>query len=117
MPTNMPPIAQPMAPMSRASIAMAMYEPTPGSLMFWLETEIACEVKIAKMGGHLTPNRLPGNRAMKPATVMDRKPRIGIDCRMSSKGTMTRSATRYLAATAAKAQAKTMEAAKARNMR
>src|ERR1039457_2876159 len=43
MPTNMPPIAQPMAPMSRASIASAMYEPTPGSLMFWLETEIASE--------------------------------------------------------------------------
>ena len=182
MPTSMPPIAQPIAPRSRASIASAMYEPTPGSLMLWFDTEIAseattknqppdidiimfhsrfgiangsssrqkrcqpeswntraasrssagtvrsdwyrlnamfqaCEVKIAKIAAHSTPSRLPGNSAMKPVTVIDRKPRIGIDCRMSSIGTSTRSAARYLAASAAKAQLNTSEAPSARNMR
>ena len=54
---------------------------------------------------------------MKPVTVIERKPRIGIDCRMSSSGTITRSAARYLAATAANTQAKTSDAPSARNMR
>src|SRR5882757_5300465 len=181
MPTSIPPIAQPIAPRLRCSIASAMYEPTPGSLMFWFDTEIAsdattknqppdidiimfhsspgiangsssrqkrcqpeswntdaascnsggtvrndwyrlnamfqaCDVKIAKIAAHSTPNRLPGNSAMKPVTVIDRKPRIGIDCRMSSNGTSTRSAARYLAASAANAQANSSDAPSARNM-
>ena len=147
-------------------MASAMYEPTPGSLMFWFETEMAseattknqppdidiimfqsspgvangssrrqkrcqpeswntaaasrssagtvrsdwyrlnamfqaCDVKMAKIAAHSTPSRLPGKRAMKPVTVIERKPRIGIDCRMSSSGTITRSAVLYFAATVA----------------
>ena len=77
----------------------------------------ACDVKIAKMAAHSTPSRLPGNSAMKPVTVIDRKPRIGIDCRMSSIGTITRSAARYFAAMAAKTQAKTSDAPSAMNIR
>src|SRR5258707_11964423 len=41
----------------------------------------ACEVKIAKIAAHSTPRRLPGKSAMKPVTVIERKPRIGTDCR------------------------------------
>src|SRR5215471_2898061 len=44
----------------------------------------ACDVKIAKIAAHSTPNKLPGNRAMKAVTVIDKKPRTGIDWRMSS---------------------------------
>lgn len=77
----------------------------------------ACEVKMAKMAAHSTPKRLPGNSAMNPVTVIDRKPRIGMDCRMSSSGTITRSAVRYLAASAAKMQANISEAPSAMNMR
>ena len=116
-------------------MASAMYEPTPGSLMLWFETEMAsdattknqppdidiimfqsspgiangissrqkrchadswntaaasrnsagtlrndwyklkamfqaCDVKIAKIAAHSTPNRFPGNSAMKPVTVI-----------------------------------------------
>src|SRR5262249_28376098 len=43
----------------------------------------ACEVKIAKIAAHSTPSSRPGNSAIKPVTVIDRKPRIGTDCRMS----------------------------------
>jgi len=57
----------------------------------------ACEVKMAKIAAHSTPNRLQGKSAMNPVTVIDRNPRIGIDCRMSSSGIITRSAARYLA--------------------
>jgi len=46
----------------------------------------ACEVKIAKIAAHSTPNRLPGNSAMNPVTVIERKPRIGTDCSTSSAG-------------------------------
>src|SRR3954466_15229371 len=43
MPNSMPPIAQPMAARSFASMASAMYEPTPGSLMLWFDTEMASD--------------------------------------------------------------------------
>ena len=182
MPISIARIAQPMAARSRASMAMAMYEPTPGSLMLWFDTEMAseattknqppdidiimfhsrpgiakgsssrqkrcqpeswntaaaspssegtvridwyrlkamfqaCEVKMAKMAAHSTPSRLPGKSAMKPVTVIDRKPSTGMDCSTSSSGTSTRSATRYLAASTANTQAKTSDAPSARNMR
>src|ERR1700730_13228917 len=39
----------------------------------------ACEVKIAKIAAHSTPKRLPGKRAKKPGTVIERKPRMGPD--------------------------------------
>ena len=61
----------------------------------------ACEVKMAKIAAHSTPSRLPGNRAMKPVTVMDRKPRMGIDCRMSRIGISTLPSAFTLAASVA----------------
>ena len=60
----------------------------------------ACDVKIAKIAAHSTPSSRPGNSAMKPVTVTDRKPRIGTDCRMSSTGIRIFSACRLLAASA-----------------
>src|SRR5574338_635789 len=108
----------------------------PGSLMLWLETEMASEattknqppdmdiimfhaweVKMAKMAAHSTPSRLLGNRAMKLVTVMERKPSTGIDWRMSSMGTSTFSAARYLEARAANTQANSIDAPRAMNIR
>src|SRR5215831_4304371 len=43
-------------------------------------------VKIAKIAAHSTPKRLPGKRAMKPVTVIERNPTIGTDCRTSTAG-------------------------------
>ncbi len=59
----------------------------------------ACAVKIAKIAAHSTPSRLPGNSAMKPVTVTDRKPSTGTDCRMSINGSITIRARRLWAAT------------------
>src|SRR5437588_402951 len=39
----------------------------------------ACEVKIAKIAAHSTPRRRPGNSAIKPLMVIDRKPSTGTD--------------------------------------
>jgi len=61
----------------------------------------ACEVKIAKIEAHSYPSRLPGKSAMKPVTVIERKPRIGTDCRMSRTGISSFSARRLFAAMAA----------------
>src|SRR5437899_4052003 len=58
----------------------------------------ACDVKIAKSAAHSTPGTRPGNSAMKPVTVIDRKPRIGTDCRMSKTGIKIFSACRFFAA-------------------
>src|SRR5207253_1308815 len=58
-------------------------------------------VKIAKIAAHSTPSSRPGKRAMNPVTVIDRKPRIGTDCRVSSTGIRIFSARRLLAASAA----------------
>jgi hypothetical protein len=77
----------------------------------------ACEVKIAKIAAHSTPSRLPGNSAMKPVTVIDRKPRMGIDWRMSSIGTSTFSAARTLAASTAKTALKSSASTIAASMR
>ncbi len=175
-------MAQPMACRFCCWIASEMYEPIPGSLMSWPDTEIAsdattknqppdidiimfhsrpgmangtsrrqkrchldrrntvaassrsvgmvrndwysenamfhaCEVKIAKIAAHSTPTRLPGNRAMKPVTVIDRKPSTGMDCRISSAGTITFSAVRFLEAMAAKANENSSEAPSASSMR
>ena len=52
----------------------------------------ACEVNIAKIRCTLEARADPGNSAMKPVIVIDRKPRIGTDCRMSSSGIKTFSA-------------------------
>ncbi len=46
----------------------------------------ACDVKIAKIEAHSTPNRLPGNRPMKGAIETASKVKIGTDCRMSRIG-------------------------------
>ncbi len=77
----------------------------------------ACEVKMAKMAAHSTPSRLPGNSAIKPVTVMDRKPRMGMDCNTSNSGTRNFSAARYLVANTANTMLKTMDAPNAMNMR
>ncbi len=77
----------------------------------------ACEVKMAKIAAHSTPNRLPGNSAMKPVTVIARKPRMGMDCRMSSSGTSTFSAARQRDAAVAKANENSSENASAISMR
>ena len=58
-------------------------------------------VKMAKIAASSSPSTRPGNRFMKKATVKDRKPRIGTDCRMSSTGTMISPARRLLAASGA----------------
>ena len=44
----------------------------------------ACEVKIAKIAAHSNPSSEPGNSAMNAVTVIDKKPRMGTDCKMSS---------------------------------
>src|SRR6516164_3641602 len=46
----------------------------------------ACEVKIAKIAAHSYPRRLFGKSAMNPVTVIERKPRIGTDWRISRTG-------------------------------
>jgi hypothetical protein len=56
-------------------------------------------VKMAKIEAASSPSKLPGKRAMKPVTVMERNPNTGTDCRMSSKGIKIRSAQRLFAAT------------------
>jgi hypothetical protein len=61
----------------------------------------ACEVKIAKIAAHSTPRSRPGKSAINPVTVIDRKPRIGTDCRISSTGIRIFSAVRLFAASAA----------------
>jgi len=77
----------------------------------------AWDVKIAKIAAHSTPNRLPGNSAMKPVTVIARKPRIGIDCRMSSSGTRIFSAAFQRDAAVANAKLNSNENASAISMR
>ena len=54
---------------------------------------------------------------MKPVTVIARKPRIGIDCRMSSSGTSTFSAARQRDAAVANAKLKSSEKTSASSMR
>ncbi len=61
----------------------------------------AWEVKIAKIDAASRPSSDPGNRAMNPVMVTERKPRMGTDCRMSSSGMSTFSARRNRAAAVA----------------
>jgi hypothetical protein len=77
----------------------------------------ACEVNIANIDAHSKPRADPGNSAMKPVIVIDRKPRIGTDCRMSSSGIKTFSARRSLAAAVAYTKVNTTDSANATNMR
>ena len=58
----------------------------------------ACDVKMAKMAANSNPSSDPGNKAMNAATVIDKKPRIGTDCKMSSAGIRIFSARRLRAA-------------------
>src|SRR3979411_1111021 len=55
-------------------------------------------VKIANTQASSAPSTRPGNKFMKKTTVKVRKPRIGTDCRISSRGISTISARRPLAA-------------------
>ncbi len=77
----------------------------------------AWDEKMAKMAAHSTPSKLPGNRAIKGAMAIAWKPRMGTDCKMSSRGIITFSAARYLAAMAANTRLKSSEQARAENMR
>jgi hypothetical protein len=54
---------------------------------------------MAKMLAHSTPSRLPGKRAIKPVTVIDKNPSTGTDCRISSAGKIKARAARLFAAT------------------
>ncbi|MCW0417679.1 hypothetical protein NB689_003433 [Xanthomonas sacchari] len=74
-------------------------------------------VKMAKIEASSAPICRPGNRPRKKVTVKVRKPSTGTDCRMSSAGTITRSARRLLAARVATTKVNTSEAAIAANMR
>src|ERR1700722_3406768 len=67
-------------------------------------------VKIAKMAASSAPMVLPGKRLRKKVTVKERKPRIGTDCRISSRATRILSARLLLAARGAKVKGKTGEA-------
>src|SRR5579883_361320 len=77
----------------------------------------AWEVKIAKMAAHSGPSKLPGNKPIKTATVTDKKPRIGTDCKTSIIGMMRRPARRLLAAQVPKIKVKRREKNKAISMR
>ncbi len=55
-------------------------------------------VKIAKIAANSAPSTRPGTNAIKKTTVIEMKPRIGTDCRMSSSGMSNRSARLLLAA-------------------
>ena len=58
-------------------------------------------VKMAKIAANSAPSTRPGASAMKNTTVIEMKPRIGTDWRMSSSGTSRRSACLFLAASVA----------------
>ena len=55
-------------------------------------------VKIAKIAANSAPSTRPGASDMKNTTVIEMKPRIGTDCRMSRIGTSSFSARALLAA-------------------
>ncbi len=55
-------------------------------------------VKMVKIAASSAPNTRPGNRFMKKTTVKVRKPRIGMDCRISRIGTRMTPARRLFAA-------------------
>lgn len=55
-------------------------------------------VKIAKTAANSAPNTRPGTSERKNTTVIEMKPRIGTDCRMSRMGTSSLPARSLLAA-------------------
>src|SRR5712672_2364530 len=55
-------------------------------------------VNMAKMAANSAPSTRPGARDMKNTTVMEMKPTIGTDCRMSRIGTRSLPARSLLAA-------------------
>src|SRR6202166_3742831 len=74
-------------------------------------------VNIAKMAANSAPSTLPGAKDMKNTTVMEMKPRIGTDCRMSRIGTNSLPARSLLAAQVAYVKVNTSESARPANMR
>ena len=58
-------------------------------------------VKIAKIAANSAPSTRPGASARKNTMVIEMKPRIGTDCRISSSGMSSRSACLLLAASVA----------------
>src|SRR5205823_5786221 len=77
----------------------------------------ACEVKIAKIAAHSTPSSRPGNKAMKPLTLIDKNPSTGTDCRMSIAGIRIFSACRLFAASGAQTSVNTKDTISAAAMR
>src|ERR1700692_409027 len=72
---------------------------------------------IAKMAANSAPSTRPGAKDMKNTTVMEMKPRIGTDCRMSRIGTNNLPARSLLAAQVAYVRVKTNDRARPANMR
>ena len=56
-------------------------------------------VKMAKIAANSAPSTRPGASDMKKTIVIERKPRIGTDCRMSSSGMRTWGTVQTTAAT------------------
>ena len=77
----------------------------------------ACDVKIAKIAAHSNPSSECGNSAMNAVTVIDRKPRTGTDCKMSSVGISTFSARRDRAAAVPYTNVNTTDRPSAMNIR
>src|SRR5271155_4275137 len=74
-------------------------------------------VKMAKMAANSAPKTRPGTSDMKNTTVMEMKPKIGTDCRMSRMGTNSLPARSLLAAHVAYVSVNSSDSASAANMR
>src|SRR5476651_1637226 len=74
-------------------------------------------VKMAKIAANSAPNTRPGASDMKNTTVMEMKPKIGTDWRMSRMGTSSLPARSLLAAQVAYVSVNTSDNARAANMR
>ena len=74
-------------------------------------------VKISRIAASSSPTVRPGTRAARPSTTAGMNDRIGILCRMSSSGIITRSACRLATAIFAYARLKTSEITYASDIR
>ncbi len=72
---------------------------------------------MAKIAANSAPSTRPGASDMKNTTVIEMKPRIGTDCRMSSMGTSSLPARSLLAAHVAYVRVNTSDTASAASMR
>src|SRR3984885_15820388 len=72
---------------------------------------------MAKIAANSAPSTRPGASDMKKTTVMDMKPKIGTDCRISRMGTSNFPARSLFAAQVAYVRVKSSDSARAANMR